>query len=306
MNLNSIGIVYNKIGENAKALDYLEQSLTLRLKMGNKRGAALVIYNMATIYYSRDDFENAEKYLTDALEIFEDIGMPSSISYALDGLGNVYYSLGHFDQALESLNRALMMNRELEDRSSEGYTFYNISGVYIEKEEYDDALDNAKKALKIFEELEDKWMTGNVQARIGSIYFEEDEIQTAMEYFQPAVEVLSNLDAKIEVLSALSYLIICKYRIHKQENLNSLVDDLNRRLELVESVDIDTDVYWNLSQIYGIMGDHDRERQFLKIAYDRIQNIAGKITNKADRDQYFTAFRVHRDILGAWAEHKNK
>jgi len=304
MNFNSLGIVYNKMGENNKALDYMQKSLDLRLEMGHKRGAALVMYNMATIYDRRKDFENTEKHLTNALRIFEDIGMPSGVSYALSGLGNLYYSLGQFDKALDTLNHALSMHKEMEDRSAVGYTLNNIAGVYHQKKEYEYALDNATEALKIFEDLNDKWMSGNVHTAIGSIYFDRDTIQAAKEYFQQAVEILSSLDIKIELLHPLSYLILCNHLSDQQAPSDSLVNQLDQLIQQVDPADVDHEVLWNLSQIYGFRGQKELEEEYLECAYERMQNLAKNIRSKSDRERYLSAFRVNRDIVEAW-ENKN-
>src|SRR5262249_30264538 len=57
--LNNIGMIYDALGEKAKALDFFNQALPLYRQVGDKGGEAITIVNVVGTYLALDDRAHA-------------------------------------------------------------------------------------------------------------------------------------------------------------------------------------------------------------------------------------------------------
>jgi tetratricopeptide (TPR) repeat protein len=74
--LNNMGGVYSALGDKAKALEYYEQALPLRRQVGDRSGEATTRFNMAMVYVTLGDWEEAEGLLSQVVALEEAIDHP--------------------------------------------------------------------------------------------------------------------------------------------------------------------------------------------------------------------------------------
>lgn len=67
--LNNIGLVYNSLGENQKALDFHTRALPLRRAVGDRNGEATTLNNIGLVYYSLGENQKALDFYTKALPL---------------------------------------------------------------------------------------------------------------------------------------------------------------------------------------------------------------------------------------------
>lgn len=70
---NNIGMVYQYIGDYAKALEFLFKALVIKKKdsNGNNRSIAMTYHNIGALYSRKGDYNKALEYEIKALEIRE-------------------------------------------------------------------------------------------------------------------------------------------------------------------------------------------------------------------------------------------
>ncbi|MCI0711504.1 MAG: tetratricopeptide repeat protein, partial [Chloroflexi bacterium] len=90
----------------AEAVDYCNQSLSIRQLIGDKRGTAVSLHNLGDLAYAQENYAGAQDYYQQSLAISQAIGNQRLICYHVTYLGFVYIKLQH-DQTLSTFHRAL-------------------------------------------------------------------------------------------------------------------------------------------------------------------------------------------------------
>jgi CHAT domain-containing protein len=105
---NNIGALYLEIGNNEEAYKYLDQSLQLRKKNGDRCGLPATLTGLGLYYYAVDQKVKAKEFLLDqALPLYPPGGeCASDKAQTLISIGKFYYDLGSNDLALKYLAEA--------------------------------------------------------------------------------------------------------------------------------------------------------------------------------------------------------
>jgi tetratricopeptide (TPR) repeat protein len=79
--LNNIGWVYNSIGQPAKALEYYQQALPIRIEVGDRAGESVTRYNLAMIYRAEGKLREAVEKLKQIVELDQLVQSPDLDSH---------------------------------------------------------------------------------------------------------------------------------------------------------------------------------------------------------------------------------
>ncbi|WP_409477743.1 diguanylate cyclase [Pseudobdellovibrio sp. HCB154] len=105
--LNSIAVLYGRMGENEKAITYFEEVLAQNKSLGKNRNIAVVLYNIGRRYEDLKKYDKALDYLNDSLKIHSEMKNEKSLAVVERALGGVYNSIGKPEEALKHLSNAL-------------------------------------------------------------------------------------------------------------------------------------------------------------------------------------------------------
>jgi tetratricopeptide (TPR) repeat protein len=228
--LNHSGLIYLDKGQPEKALDFYKKALALE----PVEGRSMILNNIAMVYKSQRDYQNAILWLKKALEVSE--GSPKVIEKitVLNNLGLTYYSDGKYQEAFEYYEQALEMNKSLGDLGVKSRLLSNIGSVYFSQNNYESALDKFQEALQISEELGD---LNGVSVRfnnIASIYSQQGNKKLALEYYEKAlekVEILGDLAKKAVYLSNMALVYSDLDYKDKAAELLDLALPIDKRLD---------------------------------------------------------------------------
>ena len=142
--LGNIGLVYDTLGDYAKALATQERALAAKEALGDRAGAATTLGNIGLVYHSLGDYTRALKTQERALSETEALGDKAGAARIVGNIGLVYQSLGDYAKALSTYERALAAKEALRDKPGAADTLGNIGGVY-------DGLGDTAKAIQFLE-----------------------------------------------------------------------------------------------------------------------------------------------------------
>ncbi|MEM7346587.1 MAG: tetratricopeptide repeat protein [Chloroflexota bacterium] len=151
--LNSLGLVYQSVGEVTKAIDYFKQGLVISESMGDRKMEGIRLGNLGSAYRELGRVEEAIEYYERALEIQQEFGDRSGEGAVLGNLGLAYRDLGRVDEALEHDERALLILQEIGNRRREGTQLGHLGHAYRDLGQYDKALDFYQQAGAIAVEI---------------------------------------------------------------------------------------------------------------------------------------------------------
>ena len=141
--LNNIALVYMTNGEIVKCLDYLEQSLVIVQKTGDR-------YQIATAL--------------------------NNIGYVLNDQGNITKALDYYHQSLD-------ISKEINDKIGVATLLNNIASIYKEQKDLTRALDYYQRSLTMFQSENKLQSISGVYNSIGSVVEKQGNKKLAMQYY---------------------------------------------------------------------------------------------------------------------------
>ena len=186
--LQATGIAYKLMNKPAEALRNYEDSMAINQRLGQKRGVAASLVEIAQVQLLLGKPDAALSAYNDALKIRREIGAKKEAGDTLIDLGDFYLERGQPDQALQAFKESLQIQRDAGDETYQGLCLNNIATAYSQKGENEDALTYLQQALQIREKL-------NVPADIAETLHNLGEAYAALgQYDQAMTSFIRGLD----------------------------------------------------------------------------------------------------------------
>jgi eukaryotic-like serine/threonine-protein kinase len=186
--LQATGIAYKLMNKPVEALRNYQDSMAINEKLGQKRGVAASLVEIAQVQLLLGKPDAALAAYNDALKIRREIGAKKETGDTLIDLGDFYLERGQPDQALQVLKESLQIQREAGDETYQGLCLNNIATAYSQKGENEDALTYLQQALDIRQKL-------NVPEDIAATLLNLGEAYTALgQYDQAMASFMRGLD----------------------------------------------------------------------------------------------------------------
>jgi tetratricopeptide (TPR) repeat protein len=197
--LNTIGASFQIKGVYLKAIDYYQQSLTIREQMGDKHEIAVSNANIGSIYISIGEFKKALSYQLKSLKIFNEIGNNNGKASTLNNIGIIYNNLADYYQALAYSMNSLKTYELIGDKQGVATANGNIGNIYSSMGDAEKALEYQLKSLKIAEEIGDVVSASTIRSTIGRSYMQQKQYALALNYLTKAKEIaIKNEDINSE------------------------------------------------------------------------------------------------------------
>ena len=187
--LYAFGRVEIKRGNPQGSLEYLNRAHNLAIQLENQEARANVLNAMGVAYRFLHKPDEASRYYEQSLEIKRRIGDKRGIAITLGEIASIQNSLGKSDTALASYREAMQLQREIGDRKGLGTTLINLGVFYTDRAEYDEALKVLKDSLQIQREVGNENLQALCLNNIGNIYLSKGQYDDALLYFERALEL---------------------------------------------------------------------------------------------------------------------
>lgn len=185
-----------------KAIEQYGEALRLMREAGDRRGEAMTLTNLGTIYNLLGEPQKAIEPLDQALKLWHAVGDRHLEAITLLIKGGVYNALGDPQKALDSYSPALPVMRAVGDQNGEALTFTQIGAVYRVFGEPQWALDHFAQALPLFRALGDRRNEATVLNNMGTVYALLGELQKALHYFDQVLPLArARKDHRLETVA---------------------------------------------------------------------------------------------------------
>ena len=186
---NDLGELYRVVGQNERALKYLEQGLRVSSEIGDRSGEGWALANLGRVNNPMGNKYRALEYYDQALKAFREVGDRRGEGMVLSNLGWVYYDLGLMDRASEYYDQALSIYQEVVDSRGEGSTLYSLGQVYRHLGLKEDALKFYERALGICKEGGNRGWEGVTLGGLGRLYDAMGQKVLAMKYSEEGLSI---------------------------------------------------------------------------------------------------------------------
>ncbi|HXM33779.1 MAG TPA: CHAT domain-containing tetratricopeptide repeat protein, partial [Pyrinomonadaceae bacterium] len=184
---NNLGEIYYFQGEHQRALDTLQQALSLWPDK-TWRGRARTLINIGYANFDLRNMDRALAFYDQALSQSRADHNRRAEALALTALGGVYAYQGNRQTAVASHNQAEAIFRAIGDRNGEAVALNGLGYVYRNLAEYQKSLDCYLQALRLFQVLGNRDYANFTLTRVGKAYQGLGDQTKALEYYQQAAE----------------------------------------------------------------------------------------------------------------------
>ncbi|KST63899.1 hypothetical protein BC008_16265 [Mastigocoleus testarum BC008] len=308
-----------KANQLEAALQCFQKALIIFRDIKNRKGEAMVLANLGSVYSVWQDYPKAidyyKKSLTIALEIknseLEAIVQPMLAKAQLrsnpqkrkaDRLhnqGKRQYRKGQLKAALLSWKQALQIYRKIKDRAGEGSALNNLGLAYNSIGEYKISIEFFQESLVIVKELGNRAGVGSTLTNLGIAYDKLGKHKKAIEYYQQSLGIFKDIGSHKGESRVLTNLGIAygslgdnKRAIEFFQKSLVIVKELSDRAGEAATLD-------NLGGAYNSLGDYRKaigfEQQSLVIA----REIGDRVRESSALSGLGTAYYFLRDYRKA-------
>ena len=187
--LQATGIAYKLMNKPAEALRNYQDSMSINQRLGQKRGVAASLEEIAQVQLMLGKPDAALSAYNQALKIRQEIGAKKEAGDTLIDLGAFYMERGQPDQALQAFKESLQIQRDAGDETYQGLCLNNIASAYAQKGENEDALTYLQQALQIREKLNVPGDIAETLQNLGSVYAALGQYDQAMTAYMRGLDL---------------------------------------------------------------------------------------------------------------------
>ena len=167
--VNALGVAYARLGQSADAHEQFTKAVALRRALGDRRGVASSLRNLAQLATVQGDFTGARARLDEARALFAAIGDDDGLDAVDNELGVLAEERGDFVAAEEAFRRMLHAREQAHDDYGVAESQSNIGFAQFARGDYDNANAYWQQALAGFGKLGDAGGIVQVQQNLGSL-----------------------------------------------------------------------------------------------------------------------------------------
>jgi len=159
--VNALGVGYGRLGQTRDAEEQYRKAVELRGALGNRRGVATSLGNLAAVLSLRGEFDAAAQALQQARALHTALGNREGLATTENELGLLAEERGDHRGALDAFRRALQAWQQAGDAHGAAETLNNIGFAHYQLGAYDNAQAFWQQAADAYAKLGDQ--TGDVR-----------------------------------------------------------------------------------------------------------------------------------------------
>jgi len=165
--VNALGVGFDRLGQTGEAAEQYRKAVELRRALGDRRGVASSLRNLAHLATVQGNFAQAQSQLEEARSLFVALGDRAGLSAVDNELGLLAEERGDYARAMEAYRRVLSAREADGDDSGVAESLNNIGFANYQSGDYDSADKSWRQALKAFTALRDMNGIVRVQQNLG-------------------------------------------------------------------------------------------------------------------------------------------
>ncbi len=194
--LNEIAQVENRLGKSDEALKSFREALQIRREIGDKSGIGDTVLDLGVFYKTHGQPDEALKLYKEALQLERELGSESAKAVLLNNIGNIYLGRTQYDEALTYYENALQLREKLKVPGPLGETLYNLAETFSSMGQYDRALTNYLRALELFRSKGDKLRAAIVSHSMGILFEYQGRYGAALSSKEDALKTLRQVQER--------------------------------------------------------------------------------------------------------------
>jgi tetratricopeptide (TPR) repeat protein len=151
--LNNLAVLFQVQGDLNEAKNRYEVAMDECRDIGYQAGVARALNNLALLLWIKGSLGGARAMYEKALPIYNEIGDKPNSANVMDNSALVIMGLGDLAQAQNMYEQALKVRRDIGDQAGIGTSLNNLSDLYYLQGDLEDAKRSAEDALRVSEQI---------------------------------------------------------------------------------------------------------------------------------------------------------
>ena len=222
------------IEASADTIRECQIALQSSMAAGDMNGEAMMLTDLAGIYYQQGDLARAEKMWRQAIQEFRQVGNPDGVATALANLGGANLSRGNLSEAKKLLEESIPGYQAVDDKSGVALSLNNLGDLSRQQGNLQAAETTYQQAKATAQEIDDKDATAYVLTGLGDVLTDRGDLAAARKSYEESLalrEGAGEKQAAAETQVALARLTIeeghadqaeaamrkCKEQFHREQ-----------------------------------------------------------------------------------------
>jgi eukaryotic-like serine/threonine-protein kinase len=187
-------VAYLMLSKPEESVRLEGEALTIWQQIGQKRGLALSLNELASAQASLGKNKDAQANYQKALDIRRDIGDKRGVGDTLIDMGGFYEDSGDHDQALKMFKEALQLEQELGNEGLQAICLNNIGTVYANRGQFEDSVTYYQQALQLREKSKVPQDIVEAVHNLGDVSAQMGQYDKAIAYYLRALDLRRGMD----------------------------------------------------------------------------------------------------------------
>lgn len=277
---SNIGEYYSDMGQTKQAISYLKKAYNLADHNKVQDLKVETLNELSLEYSYQGNYPLALKGYLDAIEIAEELGFKSLLSIINDNIAQLYRSHEDFNQAMVFYKKSKALNEEIGDPIFSAETLCNMASTYVDMNELEYAMFNVNNAISIFEKEKIlDWLAYCYEVK-GNIYLNKGKNTWALYWFKQSELLhikIGDDRGKIGLFNGMSeaYTNIKKDSIAEIYSLEAY--QLSKNLEYLSGI---KNSAYQLFKIYKNKNDYEKSLWHLEVFQNTSESLTKKSNEK--------------------------
>jgi tetratricopeptide (TPR) repeat protein len=240
--LGTMAIIFSKLGNYPRALEFNLERLKLIEKTSNPEGLASALINIATVHLLQEDYEKALSYFQEADSVVELHDIADYKYNIAINTGDVYNKLNRNDSAFYYFNKSLTIASQMKDEYYIGISMIGLGHSYLKSENFQLSMANYKSGLDYIKNAGDDDLYCEATLGLANLFKKINQTDSAIFYAKQSLYMAEKDGFLPRHLAAVKFLAT-QYKDVKDIDssffylnyVQSLNDTLNSKASIRES-----------------------------------------------------------------------
>ncbi|NRB63081.1 MAG: tetratricopeptide repeat protein [Saprospiraceae bacterium] len=193
---NNLGSIFERIGDNDKALFYFTQALQLHQAANRLQLAASTLGNIGVILLNQGETDEAIIHFRESVRYAQRAGDTLALSIRWQNLGNTFVAKERYDSAAYYLGRALEASVAIKDTFGMSSILNSRAQLYSLQSKFELAITDLSLSFNIASRIGDTTDMMNAQRSLSSAYAKKQNFEFAYAALMEYNDLLSQLSAR--------------------------------------------------------------------------------------------------------------
>lgn len=223
--LNGAGTIANILCDYRAARAFLQESLGIWRKLGDKRGMGIALNNLAWIACHRVELATAQALSQEALDLHRQTGDQRGEAVALNNLSWVAFFGCDLAQALSLQEQSLALRRNIGDERGTAFS-QNVLGQFeATRGNYQKAISHLEESRRLHQRLDDKQGLAWMLILLGNTVRKQGGLEDAIKLLEEGIAALRVIDNRWGIELGLYWLGIAAQEFGHFQRAEALLEE---------------------------------------------------------------------------------